>query len=181
MNEKRDFGRMPSFDNSSPYAALLTDISFAAAIALLLFLFCAIKYMDFREPLAKDQVRRAVSDYVKPDGREIRRISFYKDEDAGDLGYYFVELKPAGYIIVIDDARFFISEDTPIDFPQTFYDSESRLMFFEFIITRTSLRGDPFRPNYRSTLTMKFESLVNKMLFRKTPQEIFWESYAAHE
>jgi hypothetical protein len=119
--------------------------------------------VDFPEPLRKDQVLKAITSRLS-DKKTVKRISLIKGYKAGDLGFYFVELRPSGYFIVIADARFFIEDGEY---------GERSLVFFEYMLTYSKL----FPHQYQSTLRLRCNSFLNKLLLRKTAQQLFWQTY----
>ena len=189
-------------------AAVVLDL-FVLLILMIPFIYNYITSVpDLREPLNKDQIYMAVNDHLASfnQDRRVKRISLRQGGLAGDLGYYFVELEPFGYLITINDARFFIGEHTSqyytfeknkifniflltmrlfigklpkINYEPYYYEPDSPLNFFEFIASK-NWRGccvHALIPCYESSSILKVRSFLNMVINKKTPQQIFWQQY----
>jgi hypothetical protein len=125
----------------------------------------AINRADFSEPLSKKQVELAVLENF---GKSIRRISFLKGGGAGDIGYFFVELEPNGYVVVNGDARL-------LPFIESNY--KEKLNFSDYFLRRTSKY--PFsQMSVQTTFPLQWESFKNCIFRRKNIHQIFWGKYA---
>jgi hypothetical protein len=127
-----------------------------------------MRYADFSEPLTKKQVELAVLDNF---GRSIKRISFLKGGGAGDIGYFFVELEPSGYVIVNGDSRL-------PPFIESSY--KEKLNFSDYFLQRT-IRYPTRQLSVETGYSLQWESLKSRILRRKNERQIFWEKYASGE
>jgi hypothetical protein len=125
----------------------------------------AMHFMDFSEPITKKQVELAVLDNF---GRP-RRISFLKGGGAGDIGYFFVELEPSGYVIVNGDSRL-------PPFIESSY--KERLNFSEYFLQKTT-RYPFLQLSVKTSNSLRWESLKNYILRRKNEHQIFWGKYSS--
>ena len=161
-------------------ASLALDI---LIVGILIMPFAYYKFDLLREPLSKDQVYRAVNDFLESNdqNRRVKRISLYKSSIAGKLGYYFVELEPAGYIVTINDARFYIGEKTEESLRDGYYKPDIPLNFFEFMLTRRTGPSGIFRLRYIDVdlFPVDLRSIFHKIIFLKTPQQKFWQQYSS--
>jgi hypothetical protein len=124
-------------------------------------LFCA----DLQQPLTKSQVCKAVTELLRYE-RTVKRLSLMRDGKAGDLGYFFVELYPKGFMIIIADARFppvrddsFLRKDKTYAFHEYFLDFKNHPLVFQ------------------SNAYLKITTLLNKLIGRKTRAEIYWDKF----
>ena len=149
------------------------------ALYVVIILFCAGRMIDLREPLTKEQVRKAASEYFQ-ETHTVKKISLYMGKPAGKLGYFFVELNPTGYIVIVNDARFPI--DHAFSLKQTeyfkyFHDLESDRNFVEFMLDRPRGPSRILDPKFNSSVKLDFFSLIYRILGIKTRSEIFWGKY----
>ncbi|MDR1916243.1 MAG: hypothetical protein LBQ58_06700 [Synergistaceae bacterium] len=157
---------------------LLIDIT----IIILIYIFCAIFYysnaIDLREPLEKEQVLKAVVEYISPE-RSIKSITLYTRNSMKYLDYYFIAFEPRGYVVVVNDARFFEipSSNDAYDRTHSMFDD---VTFFEYIETYLcKYNGRQFGPIFRDTALLRFKSFVNNTLKIKTNAQLCWEHYSS--
>ena len=86
-----------------------------------------------------------------------------KGYDAGDIGYYVFDLNTEnkGFLVVPADARF-----TSIYYRN---DGVSYLRFYRMYAPRQSKL-----PQFNNTPLLKLKSLTNKILFRKSKEQLAW-------
>lgn len=83
---------------------LPSPLGFLAVFCYLCLLF---NLPNFDEPFGETEVRTAVSGILRQSSPEleIHRVTRRKGADAGELGYYYVELQPNGFMVVPGNRR----------------------------------------------------------------------------
>ena len=156
-----------------------TKIIFTYSLNIFIYLVIIFFVKDFREPLTEGQVKQAVEEYYF-DTHTVRRISLYQGKPAGQLGYFFVELNPKGYIIIVNDARFPLDHVFSLKQSKNFryYDLESENNFVQFMVDRPQRPPQKLLwPRFNSSIKLDIISLINKIFRVKTHTEIFWEKF----
>ena len=137
-------------------------VIFALLVAMMSYI---LKWMpNFEDPVSEQQARVMAAYWLKNTGSKGSpgHVFMRKGDDAGDIGYYVFEVKGAkdAFLIIPADARF-----------TSFYYRDDGLSYFDFYL-RYSQRNS--FPKFSNAPLLKLKSLVNKMLFRKSKEQLAW-------
>jgi hypothetical protein len=128
------------------------------AFALLLFL------PDFSCKLTRDQVKRGISNWCSSENPEerIHMIIERKGDDAGEIGYFFVDLLFGDSLIIPADARLGL---------KTVGDKN----FLDYYTQEAIKKKGP--PRFDDDTDLKLKSLVNRVIGHKNGSQKWWEYY----
>ncbi|MDR3254718.1 MAG: hypothetical protein LBT31_04060 [Synergistaceae bacterium] len=161
------------------YTFIIQDKIIMLITILMLCCYTAIEIYNRPSPLTKEQVYNAVAE--KAGSENIVRISLSQGDMAGDIGFFFIEISPDGYMVVPNDARL------PMDYWKTRFDDIGKWMgkdrknpghitFLDFFLDINISGG----PHGFFTTRGKYPNICNTWILLKEDwrtNQIFWEHY----
>ncbi|MDR3321324.1 MAG: hypothetical protein LBS93_02660 [Synergistaceae bacterium] len=159
------------------YTFIIQDKAIILIIILILCCYTAIEIHNRPNPLTKGQVYNAVAE--KAGSENIMRISLSQGDMAGDIGFFFIEISPDGYMVVPNDARLPMDYWKPLSTGKWMSrdrKNPEHVTFLDFFFDINML-GWPSR-HYSSH--GKYPSICNTWKLLKedwSANQIFWEHY----
>jgi hypothetical protein len=130
---------------------------------VLIICLIALYMPDFSDQLTLDQARRGITNWLLSNDScdSIHSIIERKGDDAGEIGYFYVDMEKGDSLLVPADARFKIMN------------CKDR-SYLDYYVER-AFAGRP--PRYDNSVFLRVVSFYNWILHRKNENQKWWDCY----
>jgi hypothetical protein len=134
-------------------------------VFFIFFCYIIIYIPDFTDPLEKSHIEKGLTNWSLSErqGEPIHMIIERRGDDAGEIGYFYVQMQSGYTLIVPADARL------PLNDKST--GGKNYLDYYTYASFRGSL------PKYDNTLSLRITSLKDWILNRKNANQRWWAYY----
>jgi hypothetical protein len=128
------------------------------------FCYIIIYIPDFTDKLDKSHIEKGITNWSlsEKQGERIHMIIERKGDDAGEIGYFYVQMQSGDALIIPADARLPLNKSVG---------DKNYLDYY----TYASFRG--LLPKYDNTLSLRIMSLKDWILNRKNDNQRWWDRY----